>query len=228
MAYLLTFLEGIVTFASPCLLPMLPLYLAYFAGDTASGAASQQRNMRKTLIGVLGFTLGFTLVFCTLGAFAGTLGSLLVRYDTVLNIVCGAIVVLFGLGYLGVLRLPMLHRSSNSTVKPHGFLRSLAFGIVFSISWTPCVGTFLAAALSLAANSASTVHGVALLLCFSLGLGLPFAISALLIDQLSGAFAWIKQHFAIIERVSGVALIVMGVLMATGLLGAWMQPLSIS
>ncbi len=219
MDYLLTFLEGIVTFISPCLLPLLPLYLAYFAGDAALASATQQRNTRATLVGVLGFALGFSVVFCILGAFAGSLGSLLVRYGRVLNIICGAIVVTLGLGYLGVLQLPMLHHGTMQTVKPHGFLRSIAFGLVFAISWTPCVGTFLAAALGLAANSASAAHGVLLLLCYSLGLGLPFALSALLLDQLGNAFSWVKQHFDIIERVSGVLLIIMGILMACGLLG---------
>ncbi len=220
MDYLLTFLEGIVTFISPCLLPLLPLYLAYFAGDAALASATQQRNTRATLVGVLGFVLGFSVVFCILGAFAGSLGSLLVRYGRVLNIICGAIVVALGLGYLGVLQLPMLHHGTMQTVKPHGFLRSIAFGVVFAISWTPCVGTFLAAALGLAANSASAAHGVLLLLCYSLGLGLPFALSALLLDQLGNAFSWVKQHFGIIERVSGVLLIIMGILMACSLLGA--------
>ncbi len=219
MDYLLTLLEGIVTFISPCLLPLLPLYLAYFAGDAALASATQQRNTRATLVGVLGFALGFSVVFCILGAFAGSLGSLLVRYGRVLNIICGAIVVTLGLGYLGVLQLPMLHHGTMQTVKPHGFLRSIAFGLVFAISWTPCVGTFLAAALGLAANSASAAHGVLLLLCYSLGLGLPFALSALLLDQLGNAFSWVKQHFDIIERVSGVLLIIMGILMACGLLG---------
>ena len=219
MDYLLTLLEGIVTFISPCLLPLLPLYLAYFAGDAALASATQQRNTRATLVGVLGFALGFSVVFCILGAFAGSLGSLLVRYGRVLTIICGAIVVTLGLGYLGVLQLPMLHHGTMQTVKPHGFLRSIAFGLVFAISWTPCVGTFLAAALGLAANSASAAHGVLLLLCYSLGLGLPFALSALLLDQLGNAFSWVKQHFDIIERVSGVLLIIMGILMACGLLG---------
>ena len=222
MDLLLTFLEGIVTFVSPCLLPMLPLYLAYFAG----ASAGEHAGTRGTLIGTAGFVLGFSAVFCCLGACAGTLGSLLMRHARALDVVCGVVVVALGLGYLGVLRLPSLGRGPAAKEAPHGFVRSLAFGMVFAISWTPCVGTFLAAALSLAASSGSTTHGIALLLCYSLGLGVPFVASAVLMDQLAGAFAWIRQHFALIERVSGILLVAMGALMATGTLSSWLRLVS--
>ena len=225
MDYLLTFLEGIITFVSPCILPMLPIYLAYFAGD--AGAAGE-RSMRRTLICAAGFVLGFGLVFTVLGAFAGALGSLLVRYQRVVDIVCGAAVIVLGLNYLGILRISALSRTEgiDTEVRPRTFFTSLAFGAVFGLSWTPCVGAFLASALSLAVTSGSLAAGIALLACYSLGLGVPFIISAVLIDQLEGAFTWVKAHYAIIDRVCGVLLVIVGVLMAIGRLGLWLRLLA--
>lgn len=224
MDYLITFLEGIITFVSPCLLPMLPVYAAYFAGDARPGFDRRGR----ALVSAVAFVLGFTLVFTLLGAFAGSLGALLVRYRRALDIVCGAIVIALGLNYLRVLKIPGLNRTlgPEASAEPGGLARSFVFGMVFAIGWTPCVGTFLASALSLAANSASTAKGVALLLCYSAGLGLPFIISAVLIERLEGAFSWVKAHYGLIERISGAILVVVGILMATGLFGAWLSALA--
>lgn len=225
MNYLLTFLEGVITFISPCILPMQPIYLAYFAGDAGQAG---ERDLRRTLVCALGFVLGFGLLFTVLGAFAGALGSVLVRYQRVVDVACGALVVLFGLNYLGVLRISALNRTEGmgTAVRPRTFLTSLAFGAVFGLTWTPCVGAFLASALSLAVSSGSLASGISLLACYSLGLGVPFIISAVLIDQLEGAFAWVKAHYAIIDRVCGVLLVVVGVLMATGRLGLWLRLLA--
>lgn len=222
MDFLLTFLEGIITFVSPCILPMLPIYLAYFAGDT--GADKQGR----TLVCALGFVMGFSLLFTLLGAFAGALGSVLLRYQRVLDIVCGSAIIVLGLNYLGVFSLPVLARTGGigTRVIPRSFGSSLIFGMIFAVSWTPCVGTFLASALSLAVSSGSTAMGVALLLCYSFGLGVPFILSAILVDQLEGAFSWVKAHYAVIDKVSGALLIIVGILMATGTLGAWLSLLS--
>ena len=225
MDYAITFLEGVITFISPCLLPMLPIYVAFFAGNAGD---KQRGSMRRTLLCAAGFIIGFTAVFTLMGALAGTLGSLLARWQTVLDTVCGIIVIVLGLNYLGVLRIPLLQRTlkPESDVVPRGFGSSLLFGIVFAIGWTPCVGAFLGSALSLAASSAQTGKGVALLLCYSLGLGLPFALAAILIDQLEGAFAWVKAHYSVIDRVCGALLVIVGVLMATGLLGSWLRLLA--
>lgn len=222
MDFLLTFLEGIITFVSPCILPMLPIYLAYFAGD--AGADKQGR----TLVCALGFVMGFSLLFTLLGAFAGALGSVLLRYQRVLDIVCGSAIIVLGLNYLGVFSLPVLARTGGigTRVIPRSFGSSLIFGMIFAVSWMPCVGTFLASALSLAVSSGSTAMGVALLLCYSFGLGVPFILSAILVDQLEGAFSWVKAHYAVIDKVSGALLIIVGILMATGTLGAWLSLLS--
>ena len=225
MDFAVTFLEGIITFISPCLLPMLPLYIAYFAGDAGSAA---QRPLKRTLICVAGFVAGFTVVFTLLGALAGSIGSLLAEHQAVLNAVCGIIVIVLGLNYLGALRIPLLQRTlkPNSHIMPKGFASSMLFGMVFAIGWTPCVGAFLASALSLAASSAHALTGVLLLLCYSLGLGLPFALTAVLIDQFEGAFDWVKAHYDVIDKICGALLVAIGALMATGQLGLWLNLLA--
>lgn len=217
MEYVLLFLEGIITFISPCLLPMLPIYVTYFAGG------KDERTTKKTLINSLGFVLGFTIIFVALGALAGTLGSFLIKYQTVVNIVTGLIVVFFGLNFLGVFKLTLFKgMKNNMSTKDMGFFSSLVFGIVFSIGWTPCVGAFLASALALVAQQGETVKGIIMLLLYSLGLGIPFVVSALLIDKLKGAFNFIKRHYNVINIISGVLLVVVGVLMMTGLLGKFL------
>lgn len=212
MQYFISFLEGIITFISPCLLPMIPIYVSYFAGG-------QEKDMRKTVKNALGFILGFTVVFVLMGALAGTFGQLLTRYKTVVNIVTGLIVVFFGLNFLGVLKINLFKGSRSAKKDNLGFFSSMLFGIVFSVGWTPCVGAFLGSALMLAANRGTVFEGVFMLLLYSLGLGIPFFISAILIDKLKGAFTFIKKHYKIINTVCGVLLIIMGVLMATGLFG---------
>ena len=216
MQYLISFLEGIITFISPCLLPMLPIYISYFAGGKAG-------STKKTLFRASGFVLGFTVVFVALGALAGTLGSFLTRYQTAVNLVGGAIVVLFGLNYLGVLNLT-LFRGFNRSVQAGemGFFSALVFGMVFSVGWTPCVGAFLGSALMLASQQGHVLEGMLMLLSYSLGLGIPFLLSAVLIDKLKGAFNWIKSHYDIINKISGGLLVLVGILMATGLLGRFL------
>ena len=212
MQYLISFLEGVITFISPCLLPMMPIYISYFAGGG-------ERTTGRTLKCASGFVLGFTLVFVAMGALAGTVGSFLQRYQMVVNLVCGAIVVLFGLNFLGVLKWNLFGGSKIQTNTANmTFGSALVFGVVFSIGWTPCVGVFLGSALMLASQQGSALVGIGMLLCYSAGLGIPFLISAVLIDQLKNAIGWIKRNYAVINRVCGVLLIAVGVLMATGML----------
>lgn len=220
MQYFISFLEGIITFISPCLLPMIPIYVSYFAGGG-------QRDWRRSLKCALGFVLGFTVVFMLLGALAGTLGSFLTRYQTAVNIVMGLIVIFFGLHFLGIIKVNLFRGSQRQVDTSNlGFVSSMVFGMVFSIGWTPCVGAFLGSALALASQQGSVVVGVAMLLCYSLGLGIPFIISALLIDRLKGAFNAIKRHYDVINKVCGALLIVIGLAMATGLLGKLLALLS--
>lgn len=209
MQYLITFLEGLISFISPCMLPMLPMYVSYFAGN-----ADQKQ---KTVWRALAFVVGFTAVFLLLGLAGGTVGRLLVGHQTVVNIVCGAIVILFGLSYLGLFSLPFF-RGMGAGRSVSGILSAFLFGVIYSVSLTPCVGAFLGSALMLASSSGSAVKGMLLLLAYSAGLGIPFFASALLIERLNGVFAWIKRHYRVINVVSGVFLIVVGLAMATGML----------
>lgn len=212
MQYVIAFLEGVVTFLSPCLLPMLPVYLSYFA-------AGGPRTTRRTLAGALGLVAGFTAVFVALGALAGTLGGLLRQYQTLVNLVCGGVVILFGLNFLGVLHLDLFHGSAARAPQGGGFWQSAVFGAVFSVGWTPCVGAFLGSALMLASQQGHVLQGMGMLLVYSLGLGVPFILSAVLIDSLRSALDWVKQHYKLINGISGGLLILTGILMATGTLG---------
>ena len=220
MQYIIAFLEGIITFISPCLLPMLPIYISYFAGGG-------ERSMRKTLSGALGFVAGFSIIFMILGALAGTVGSFLKAHQTAVNIISGLIVILFGLNFLGVLKLNLFAGSKRQfNTQNMNFFSALLFGVIFSLSWTPCVGAFLGSALMMASQQGHALQGTLMLLCYSLGLGIPFILSAVLIDSLKSAFSWIKRNYALINAISGCLLIVIGILMATGTLGRLLSILS--
>ena len=150
----------------------------------------------------------------------GTAGSFLRRYQTAVNIVSGLIVIFFGLNFLGVFKLNLFRGGGRTlTVRPMGFFSAALFGLVFSLSWTPCVGAFLGSALMLASQQGSVLIGAGMLLAYSLGLGIPFVLSALLMDYLKSAFTWVKAHYRLINTVSGVVLLVVGAAMATGLMG---------
>lgn len=220
MQYFITFLEGIITFISPCLLPMLPVYVSYFAGGG-------ERSPRKTLTNALGFVCGFTLVFVLMGALAGTLGGFLKQHGRLLDWITGAIVILFGLHFLGVFRWNIFRgMKAAAGPKEMHFFSSALFGVVFSVGWTPCVGAFLGSALTMASREGETLRGILMLLAYSAGLGIPFVISAVLIDKLKSTFDFIKKHYRIINAVCGSLLVLVGVLMMSGLFGAWISLLS--
>ena len=216
MLFLVLFLEGIITFISPCLLPLMPLYVSYFAAGEA--------DKRRTLVNAIGFASGFTLVFVALGALAGTLGMLLARHTVAVNIVAGIVLVVLGLHFTGLVKIRFLNRavSVNASVKHLSFFSSASFGIVFSIGWTPCVSAFLGSALMKASVQGGTLNGILMLLVYSLGLAIPFIASAVLIDRLKNAFDLIKRNYKALTLVSGALLIIMGIAMATGLLGRFL------
>lgn len=190
---------------------MLPLYLSYFAG----GLGKEQKH--KTFFRALAFTAGFTLLFSLMGLFAGTIGSFLKKYQIALNIIGGIFVIVFGLSYLEVFRLPFL-KGMQSQKQITGVFSAFVFGMIYSVSLTPCIGAFLGSALMLASTGGSAVKGLTLLIAYSLGLGLPFLISALLLEKLSAAFGFIKSHYKVINLICGCFLILIGILMATGLM----------
>lgn len=209
MEYLITFLEGMVSFISPCMLPLLPMYISYFAG----GADKKH----STLLRALAFVAGFTIIFSALGLFAGSLGVLLSRYQTVVNIVCGIIIIIFGLSYLEIIRLPFF-KGIQKQHNANTVLSAFMFGMIYSLSLTPCIGAFLGSALMLASASGGALKGVLLLLTYSLGLGIPFLVSTVLIERLGTVFGWIKKHYRIINIISGSFLILIGLLMMFGLM----------
>ena len=224
MQYFITFLEGIITFISPCLLPLLPVYISFFAGDLDR---KEGAGAGRSLLKASGFILGFTVLFVALGAAFSAAGQFLSRFGVWVNIVTGLIVIFFGLSYTGLIkwnpfmkvkgaRLPGRVVAGGNAVsagagagsggKRSGlaaeFSGAFLFGLVFSISWTPCVGTFLGSALVLASQQGSVATGIIMLICYSAGLGIPFLICSVLLDRLVNAIAWIKKHYRIINMIS--------------------------
>ncbi len=248
MNYLLTFLEGLASFISPCMLPMIPLYLSYFAGESdeqpvqvvenAENAPMQtdetqsesldcasnddtKKNERKKkyriLIMSLFFVMGFTLMFVVFGGLVGLVSGYISKYKTIINIVAGSVVIIFGLSYIGLFRLPIF-RGINKTYKIKSVWSAFLFGIVFAVGVGPCTGAFLGSALALALTAGTVVKGGVLLLLYSLGIGIPFIVTALLMDKTKSLFGFIKRHFNVIKIVSGSLLVLMGILMAVGVM----------
>lgn len=209
--YLLLFLEGIITFISPCLLPMLPIYISYFAGSSGS--------KKGALKNALAFVAGFTTVFILLGAFATTIGSFLVRHKAVLNMVSGGVIILFGLGMLLKVDFNKIFKINLNVKFNFGgmnLITSYIFGLVFSISWTPCVGVFLTSALAVAATQKTMIKGMLMLFSYSMGLGIPFVVSAVLFDKLQNTFNFVKRNYKVFNAVSGVFLVLVGIFIASG------------
>ena len=208
MDYLFTFIEGIASFISPCVLPMLPIYISYFIGE-------DNKKVSKAVINSIGFVLGFTIVFIVLSILASRLGGIISNNIKYVKILFGIIIILLGLNYMEILKIKLLNKTKgiNKKVKDLNFFKALIFGMLFSISWTPCIGTFLASALLLIAKNQDMLKGILLMLIYSVGLGIPFIISAVLLEKLKEVFNFIKKHYDIIKKISGVILIIMGIYM---------------
>ena len=206
MEFLFTFLEGIASFISPCLLPMIPIYISYFIGE-------DEKNTSKKVLNAIGFVIGFTLIFLLLSIFASTLGILISNNIKYIKIIFGIIIIFLGLNYMEIIKLKFLNKYKvfNADKKNLNFLKALIFGAVFSISWTPCIGTFLSSALLLVAKHQDMLKGVLLMLVYSIGLGIPFIISVVLIEKLKQAFDIIKRNYNIIKKISGAILILIGI-----------------
>ena len=205
MEYLFTFIEGIASFISPCLLPMLPIYVSYFVGKN-----DDEKN-NKALINSIGFVTGFTILFMLLGIFASTIGTLISSNIKYIKILFGIIIIVLGLNYADFIKIKLLNKQSNmkANTKNLNFIKSMLFGMIFSISWTPCVGAFLSSALLLIAKEQDILKGIVLMLLYSIGIGIPFIISAVLLDKLKNVFTFIKKNYGIIKKISGVILILM-------------------
>ncbi len=209
----LAFAAGLLSFVSPCVLPLLPVYLSFISGVGVDELAGQRRRLLWTS---LLFVAGFTLVFMMMGAGAGGVGRLLLQYREALTIAAGAFIAVSGLVVAGVLKLPkpVLRVAPKRAGAGGAFLT----GAALAIGWTPCVGYVLGAILSMAATSQSAVDGSLLLLVYSIGLGVPFVLAALAFDWMTARLAWIKRHYRAIQVTAGVLLVVFGVLMMLGVL----------
>lgn len=204
MQYLITFIEGLASFISPCILPIIPVYISYFA--------SESQNEKKSIINSLGFVSGFTIVFILLGVFAGTFGKLITRYANYVNIIFGIFLIIISLNYMGVIFIKFLNKTKgiNKDKKDLNFLTSILFGIIFSLSWTPCVGAFLSSALVLASTTGSIFKGATLLLTYSLGLAIPFILTTFLLEKMKSTFDFIKKNYNIINKIAGSILLISG------------------
>lgn len=215
--YGLCFLEGVLTFVSPCMLPMIPVYLFYLAGVTGQDNKDTPRLVqRRSLLvrNAASFVAGFTVIFVFMGAVATTLGSFLNMHMEVIRIIGGLLMILFGFSLAGIFKLRFLHKEKRLAFRLNGltFVRSVLFGAVFAFGWTPCVGYLLSSSLLLASHSESVYQGMLLLLLYSLGLGLPFLFSALIYHELKETFRILQRYNQLIGMLSGLILITVGIL----------------
>lgn len=225
MKYLLLFLEGIITFISPCILPMIPIYVSYFAGSEGNQKFRAFRNS-------IAFVLGFTIIFTILGAAASTVGVFFQEHMKWINLICGIVIILFGIHFMGIYSMKGFNNTYklnlNFNTNNMGLVKTFLFGCIFGVGWTPCVGPFLGSALMIASNSTHILEGAIMLLVYSLGLGIPFILSAILIHLLVGTFQFMKSHYAVIKMISGILLILIGICMATGYLNVFLSLLTFS
>src|ERR671913_989737 len=229
VSILAAFAAGVLSFISPCVLPLIPGYLSFISGVTlddlqgtvAPGAAvavaAPPATRRRVILTSLCFILGFSIVFVTLGATASALGQFVMERLRILGKVAGVVIIIFGLHTMGLLRIGWLYSEKRVQVarKPAGPIGAILVGIAFAFGWTPCIGPILAGILAVAATQDTVGSGVQLLSAYSLGLGVPFLATALAIDRFFAAFAKIRRYYHVIEIVSGVLLIAIGVLIFT-------------
>jgi cytochrome c-type biogenesis protein len=206
---------GLVSFLSPCVLPLVPGYLSYVTGMSGADLAAQRRG--RLLLGVALFVLGFTVVFVSAGLAFGGFGALLQRHATVLTRVLGAVTIVLGLAFMGF--VPGLQRTVKSSRLPAaGVAGAPLLGMLFGLGWTPCIGPTLAAVQAMAYSEASATRGALLSFAYCLGLGLPFLLTALAYRRALGAFGFVKRHYQAVMRVGGGLLVTIGLLLVTG---AW-------
>jgi cytochrome c-type biogenesis protein len=223
---LAAFIAGVLSFISPCVLPLIPGYLSFVSGvtldemrgtSTAAATLAPAGARRRAVIMSIAFVLGFSLVFISLGASATAIGSMLMEHLSLLGKIAGVVIILFGLHMMGVLRIGWLYseKRMQTSGKPAGFFGAMLVGVAFAFGWTPCIGPILAAILAVAATQESVGEGVKLLAVYSAGLGVPFIATALAINKFFAASARIRKHYHAIEVASGVLLVIVGVLIFT-------------
>ncbi|MGC9356287.1 MAG: cytochrome c biogenesis CcdA family protein [Anaerolineae bacterium] len=225
----LAFLAGLASFLAPCVLPLVPAYLGYMSGYAITKPDTGRTNKERLYIvtHAVSFVLGFTIVFVILGTVAGSLGALI--RGPLLRYVGGVLIIFFGLALVGLLRVPFLYQEAKLEwrgKREWGFLSSFLIGMVFAAGWTPCVGPALTSILLLSAQDSTAAQGAFLLTAYSAGVGLPFILAALLVDQLSQVLNRIGRYLPIIQKVTGVLLIIVGIIVLTDSftnVGAWLE-----
>ena len=218
VTFLAALLAGLVSFLSPCVLPLVPPYLVYLAGASLERQADVAvRARRETVLAALLFVAGFSTVFVALGASASVLGGLIRAWSYHLAIVAGIAIIIMGLHFLGVFRIGLLYRERRMEVsKPVGLWGAYAMGLAFAFGWTPCIGPILAAILAVAASEQTIARGASLLAVYSLGLGIPFLLAAIAVEPFAAFLARFRQYLPTVERVMGGLLVLTGIAFLTG------------
>jgi cytochrome c-type biogenesis protein len=220
--FVLAFAGGMLSFLSPCVLPLVPGYLALMSGVSVTELATARGDdTRRLLRATLLFVAGFTLVFTLLGAGASAIGQVLLRHQQGLNQAAGVLTIVMGLFIAGVLVPNAMQRERRFHVLPQslGVLAPPLMGMAFAFGWTPCIGPILSVVLSTAATQSTLGRGIALLVAYSLGLGVPFVAAGVGLGRLEGVFGWVKRHFRVLNVTSGAFLVVFGLLLLTNHLG---------
>ena len=215
------FLAGLLSFVSPCVLPIVPPYMAYLAGLSFDELQNEDRgaeSTRQLILAALGFVLGFTTVFVALGATASIIGQSLARYFDVLSVVAGVIILVMGLHFLGVFRIALFYREARVQVsrRPAGIAGAYVMGLAFAFGWTPCVGPILSMILFMAGAEATAGRGALLLTLYSLGIGLPFLLAAVFATRFLDWAKRFRRHMQKVEMAMGAILVVTGILFMTG------------
>ncbi|MBP2403673.1 cytochrome c biogenesis CcdA family protein [Streptomyces syringium] len=208
-------LGGLVSFFSPCVLPLVPGYLSYVTGVTGADMAEAKRG--RMVAGASLFVLGFSAVFVSMGAFFGFFGETLMEYKSTISTVLGAFTIVLGLAFMGALNLFGQREFRFHTKPAMGLAGAPLLGILFGVGWTPCIGPTLGSVMALSQNQASAGRGAVLTAAYCVGLGLPFILAAVAFRRALGAFGWVKRHYAWVMRIGGLMLVVVGVLLVTGM-----------
>lgn len=218
LAALIALVSGVLSFLSPCVLPVVPPYLAYMGGISMGELTGASGRRRPVVVPALFFVLGLSTVFLFMGFAASALGRVFLQYQPVMTKVSGAVVIILGLHFLHVLRIPFLDREARLEAGDHGgsALGAYVLGLAFAFGWTPCIGPQLGAILSLAASEASLARGTVLLAIYALGLGIPFLLAAIFITRSMALMGRVKRHMGLIEKAMGILLILVGVALLTG------------
>ena len=233
VSYFAALVAGILSFVSPCVLPLVPGYLSFISGvslDNAhTGAELPEGTTRRVFLASIAFVLGFTTVFVALGASASTIGHFINEKAAILTKIAGVLVIVFGLHTMGVLKISWLYRQAQIDVqrKPAGPFGAFVVGLAFAFGWTPCIGPILGSILALAAQEGTVRHGSVLLAVYSLGLGVPFLATSLAVTRFFAAFKRVRKYYHAIELASGALLIAIGVLIITGqltIITRYLQP----